>query len=157
MKKLSNCWFCQRHNALICSIHLGKTTILNCTFDFQKLRRHSYCNFFFTRFLDFVVSFTWFKKGIISVSQYWSMGMVSGLKSGSNWCRSLSTLNLQSNIQQPPPQPSLWPSLLQSNKRANILLYFTQELQWRQAPPCSSWDTGRVAPLLLSPSDICLN
>ena len=25
------------------------------------------------------------------------------------------------------------------------------ELQWRTAPPCSSWDTGRVAPLIFSP------
>ena len=25
------------------------------------------------------------------------------------------------------------------------------ELQWRQALPCSSWDTGRVVPLLFSP------
>ena len=23
------------------------------------------------------------------------------------------------------------------------------ELQWRKAPPCSSWDTGRVAPLVV--------
>ena len=28
-------------------------------------------------------------------------------------------------------------------------IYIDQlELQWRQAPPCSSWDTGRVAPLI---------
>ena len=25
--------------------------------------------------------------------------------------------------------------------------YEILELQWRQVPPCSSWDTGRVAPL----------
>ena len=25
------------------------------------------------------------------------------------------------------------------------------ELQWRQAPPCSSWDTGREAPFIFSP------
>ena len=31
------------------------------------------------------------------------------------------------------------------------------ELQWRQAPPCSSWDTARVAQLLFSPGGICLN
>ena len=29
--------------------------------------------------------------------------------------------------------------------------YYLLELQWRQEPPCSSWDTGRVAPLLFSP------
>ena len=29
--------------------------------------------------------------------------------------------------------------------KGNINNYL--ELQWRQAPPCSSWDTGRVAPL----------
>ena len=35
--------------------------------------------------------------------------------------------------------------------------YSKPELQWRQAPPCSSWDTGRVASLLFSPGGICLN
>ena len=33
--------------------------------------------------------------------------------------------------------------------------YLILELQWRQAPPCSCWDTGRVAPLLFSPGGIC--
>ena len=34
--------------------------------------------------------------------------------------------------------------------------FFTKlELQWRQAPPCFSWDTGRVVPLLFSPGGIC--
>ena len=34
-----------------------------------------------------------------------------------------------------------------------ILFHFISvlELQWRQAPPCSSLDTGRVAPLLFFP------
>ena len=31
------------------------------------------------------------------------------------------------------------------------------ELQWRKAPPCSSWDTGRVAPLIFSPGIKSLN
>ena len=31
------------------------------------------------------------------------------------------------------------------------------ELQWRQSPPCSSWDTGRVAQLMFSPSVESLN
>ena len=31
------------------------------------------------------------------------------------------------------------------------------ELQWCQAPPRSSWDTGRVVPLLFSPGGTCLN
>ena len=30
-------------------------------------------------------------------------------------------------------------------------LYNLLEFQWRQAPPCSSWDTGRVVPLVFTP------
>ena len=30
-----------------------------------------------------------------------------------------------------------------------ITLYSVLELQWRQAPPCSSWDTGREVPFVL--------
>ena len=41
-----------------------------------------------------------------------------------------------------------------------VIMYsiiYTIELQWRDAPPCSSWDTGRVALLLFSPSVKSLN
>ena len=31
------------------------------------------------------------------------------------------------------------------------------EFQWRQASPCSNWDTRRVAPLLFSPGGKSLN
>ena len=31
------------------------------------------------------------------------------------------------------------------------------ELQWRKVPPCSSWDTGIVAPLIVSSGDKSLN
>ena len=31
------------------------------------------------------------------------------------------------------------------------------ELQWRTEPPCSSWDTGIVAPLIFSTFVKCLN
>ena len=31
------------------------------------------------------------------------------------------------------------------------------ELQWRKAPPCSSWDTGIVAPLIVFSGDKSLN
>ena len=35
--------------------------------------------------------------------------------------------------------------------------YLQLELQWRQAPPCSSWDTGRKAPFIFSPGVKSLN
>ena len=50
-------------------------------------------------------------------------------------------------MKNPAPHPVilLWVSFEQE-------LQFKQlELQWRQAPPCSSWDTGREAPLIFSP------
>ena len=35
-----------------------------------------------------------------------------------------------------------------SHIKGTYLFYYVLELQWHQAPPSSSWDTGRVAPFL---------
>ena len=39
--------------------------------------------------------------------------------------------------------------------RKNFILLL--KLHWRQAPPCSSWDIGRIVPMLFSPSGQCMN
>ena len=41
--------------------------------------------------------------------------------------------------------------------KGNVILSVSLELQWRQEPPCSSWDTGRVALFLFSPGGKSLN
>ena len=51
-----------------------------------------------------------------------------------------------------PPSFFPWPFLFEYEclmplSLENIVLL---ELQWHQAPPCSSWDIGRVAPLIFS-------
>ena len=50
------------------------------------------------------------------------------------------------------------PGYLQNKQiRKIVLLFKLLELQWRQAPPCSSWDTVRVAPFIFSPCVKSLN
>ena len=48
-------------------------------------------------------------------------------------------------------------NVYQCEGRVDHEFYQILELQWRQAPLCSSWDTGRVAPLIFSPGVKSLN